>query len=379
MQCLLIKLIDRQYHIVFDSIGIKMSNWQKNIRKIVPYVAGEQPNRKDMVKLNTNENPYPPSELVKDTLGKLDIEKFRLYPDQEASILAEELSKYYEVDVKNIFTGVGSDDVLAIAFMAFFNSEKPILFPDITYSFYPVWADLYKVPYETKKLDKDFNIIKEDYCVENGGIIIANPNAPTSVLLALDEIEYIVKNNQDSIVIVDEAYIDFGGESAIPLTRKYDNLLVVQTFSKSRSMAGIRIGFAIGSEILMKAMRDIKHSINSYHLNLASIELGKAAVKDYKCFEDNCNKIIATREAAKLRLKELGFRFPDSKANFLFVTNDEFEAKEIYEYLRTKDIFVRYWDKPLIKDYLRITIGTNEQMERLYKALEDFIRNKKSA
>ncbi len=349
-----------------------MKAWEKNIRKVVPYVPGEQPKVDNIVKLNTNENPYPPAKGVSEVLDNFDTDILRLYPDPTIEELKTTLAKYYGVGVDEVFVGVGSDDVLAMAFLTFFNSNKPILFPDITYSFYPVWADLYKIPYECQKLDADFKMKKEDYYKENGGIIFPNPNAPTAIYNDLEFVEDIVKNNQESVVIVDEAYVDFGGESAIGLTKKYDNLLVVQTFSKSRSMAGMRIGYAIGSKDLIKAMEDVKYSFNSYTMNATAIKSGVEAVKDDAYFKETTGKIIATREATAKSLKALGFDMTDSKANFLFVTHKSLAAKDIYAYLRTKNIFVRYFNLPGIDNYLRITIGTDEQMDKLIKALGEY-------
>lgn len=351
-------------------------SWEKNVKKVVPYIAGEQPNKDKMIKLNTNECPYPPSPKVIEVLEKYESEneKFRLYPDTNAKELVSELAKFYDVEENMIFPGVGSDDVIANCFLTFFNSESPVLFPDITYSFYPVWADLYKIPYKTIPLNKDFTIKKEDYSEKNGGIIIPNPNAPTSVFEDLDTIEYIVKNNPDSIVIIDEAYVDFGGETAIPLVKKYDNLIVVQTFSKSRSMAGLRIGFAVGNEKIINYLNDVKNSINSYTLNTFSIAAGAASVRDVDYFDEIRNKVIDTRERTKKELKELGFDFPDSKANFLFATNKELDIPELYKYLRTKEIYVRHWDKPVLRDYLRISIGTDGEMDKFINEVKNYIK-----
>ena len=276
-----------------------MSQWKQWVRRVEPYVPGEQPAGTDLIKLNTNENPYPPAPGVQRALKEMDGAAFRKYPDPAAFGLVKVLAERYGVDEDRIFVGVGSDDVLGMAFLTFFNSDKPILFPDISYSFYPVWADLFQIPYRTPRLDQDFRIVKEDYLTENGGIIFPNPNAPTGLLMPLKEIEEIVSRNQDSVVIVDEAYIDFGGESAVRLTDQYDNLLVVQTFSKSRSMAGMRIGYAIGQPELIKALSDVKYSYNSYTLNLPSQILGVEAVKDEEYFRKTTGQIIAVREAAK--------------------------------------------------------------------------------
>lgn len=349
-----------------------MQAWRKNIRQVVPYVPGEQPQR-PVIKLNTNENPYPPAPAVQKVSSTLNTDCLKLYPDPECMSLRKELAEYYGFGTDNIFVGVGSDDVLSVAFLTFFNSDKNILFPDITYSFYSVWADVYNIKYEKVPVDENFKIRKEDYYKENGGIVFANPNAPTAICESLEFVEDIIKNNQDSIVIVDEAYIDFGGESALALVNKYDNLLVVQTFSKSRSMAGMRIGFAIGNPELIKAMSDVKYSINSYTMNQNSLKVGVEAVRDKEYFENCVNKIITTRENAKKELKALGFEMTDSKTNFLFVTHPKYNAKDIFEYLKTKDIYVRYFSSARIDNYLRITVGTDEEMNALIKELKEYI------
>ena len=350
-----------------------MKPFEKNIRKVVPYVPGEQPNKPNMVKLNTNENPYPPAPGVKEVLQGMDIDKLRLYPDPTIKLLVDELAKQYDINSDQVFVGVGSDDVLAMAFMTFFNSDKAILFPDITYSFYPVWCDLFRIPYEKPALDQNFNIVKEDYYKENGGIVLANPNAPTSIYEDLSVIEDIINKNQTSIVIVDEAYIDFGGTSALELINKYDNLLVVQTFSKSRSMAGMRIGYAMGQKDLIKALNDIKYSFNSYTMNQTAILAGVEAVRDNDYFKDTIDKICSTRSRTVERLRELGFSFPPSASNFLFATHAYIPAIEIFGALRDHNIYVRYFNLPRIDNYLRISIGTDQEMDRLIGYLETYI------
>jgi histidinol-phosphate aminotransferase len=349
------------------------NNWESYVRKVVPYTPGEQPQVTDVVKLNTNENPYPPSPSVRAILEDFEYGKMRLYPDPDSSVLVDAIAKRYNVKSSQVFAGVGSDDVLAIAFMTFFGSEKPVIFPNITYSFYDVWADVYRIPYKQIPLNSDFTINREDYITENGGIVIANPNAPTGVMETIENIEYIVKNNPDSVVIIDEAYVDFGGESCLPLVEKYENLLVVQTYSKSRSMAGMRIGFAIGSEKLIKYMNDVKFSINSYTMNPITQLCGAASMADEEYFRETVNRIIATRERSKARLADLGFVFPDSKTNFIFASPQKVSAQVIFEELKKRNIFVRYWNKPIICDYLRISIGTDEEMDRLFNALEEII------
>ena len=348
-------------------------SWEENVRKVVPYTPGEQPNKAHMIKLNTNECPYPPAPGVTEALAGLKPEDFRLYPDPNADSLVSVLAEYYGLEKENVFVGVGSDDVLALAFQTFFNSDRPIVFPQITYSFYDVWADLYKIPYEKKPLAADFHIRKEDYMGANGGVIFPNPNAPTGLLEDLSVIEEIVQANPDVVVIVDEAYIDFGGESALPLIKKYDNLLVVQTFSKSRAMAGMRIGYAMAQPELIKYLNDVKYSFNSYTLNSLTIEMGTAAILDEAYFKETTQKIIATRERTKEELRALGYRMDDSKSNFLFVTHDTISMEKLFEDLKKKDIYVRHFSKPeRIANYLRITIGTDEEMNTLIMFLKNY-------
>ena len=350
-----------------------MNKWENNVRKVVPYTPGEQPKDSGIIKLNTNENPYPPSPRVKEIMDNFDNSVMRLYPDTDSTVLVKALSEKYNVKPSQIFVGVGSDDVISMAFLTFFNSDKPVLFPDVTYSFYDVWADVYRIPYKTKALDENFRIRPDDYKCENGGVIFPNPNAPTGVFENLDTIEEIIRSNPDSIVIIDEAYIDFGGESCIPLTEKYENLLVVQTFSKSRSMAGMRIGFAIGNEKLIKFMNDVKFSINSYTMNPLSQLCGAEAVIDNDYFVKTTNEIIKTREYSKEKLTELGFTYPDSMSNFIFASHSEIDARVIFEELKKRKIYVRYWNKPRINNHLRITVGTKEEMDKLFEALKKIL------
>ena len=355
-----------------------MNPLEKNIRKVTPYVPGEQPNKPGMLKLNTNENPYPPSASVIKRLHSFDVSNLRLYPDSKSEVLVNALAKRYNVSPEQIFVGVGSDDVLAMSFLTFFNSKKPILFPDITYSFYDVWAEEFRIPFEKIPLDASFHIRKEDYNRECGGVIFPNPNAPTGEAESLADIEDIVRHHQDVVVVVDEAYIDFGGESALPLLERYENLLIVQTFSKSRAMAGIRIGYAIGSPQLIRWLNDVKYSFNSYTMNQLTLALGAAALEDEEYFQSIVHKIIATRERMKEKFSELGFVFGDSQSNFLFVTHRQLPAKNMFEYLRAQDIYVRYFNQPRIDNYLRITIGTDEEMDRLIAVLDGYIKNELS-
>ena len=350
-----------------------MKAFEKNIRKVEPYVPGEQPQRK-VVKLNTNENPYPPAPKVEEILRTFDAELLRKYPDPAAEVLVKALAEHYQVGADQVFVGVGSDDVLAMCFLTFFNSGRPIYFPDITYSFYKVWAELYRIPYELKSLDNEFHLVPEDYYGENGGVIFPNPNAPTGLYEDLDTVEDILKHNQDVIVIVDEAYIDFAGRSAVELIDKYENLIVVQTFSKARSMAGMRIGYAISNPSLIRYLNDVKYSFNSYTMDRTAIAAGVAAVEDKAYFDETCNKIIETREWTKKELKALGFSFQDSMSNFIFATHKTCPAKELFEALRGQHIYVRYFQEDRIDNFLRITVGTKEEMQKFIDFLKDYLK-----
>lgn len=351
-----------------------MENWEAYVRKVVPYVPGEQPQDERMIKLNTNENPYPPAPGVLRALKEFDTDKLRLYPEPTCKVLVDAIAKNYGLDSGQVFVGVGSDDVLAMIFLTFFNSKKPVLFPDITYSFYDVWADMLRIPYEVRALDENFLIKKEDYYGENGGVIFPNPNAPTGILMELSEIEDIIAHNRDVIVVVDEAYIDFGGVSALPLIEKYDNLLVVQTFSKSRSLAGMRVGYAMGNQKLIRYINDVKYSFNSYTMNQTALALGVEAIRDRAYFEETRQKIIDTREWTKKELKALGFMFGDSMSNFIFAAHERIPAKELFEALRKEHIYVRYFSKERIENYLRISIGTREEMETFVEFLKNYLQ-----
>lgn len=348
-------------------------SWEENVKSCVPYTPGDQPDRPGMIKINTNECPYPPSPGVTAALRELSGEQLRLYPDPSAGLLKESLAEYYGVDRDQVFVGVGSDDVLALCFLTFFNGKKPVLFPDVTYSFYDVWAKLFGIPYQRVSLDEAFCIRPEDYAVQNGGVIFPNPNAPTGVLESIELIEEVLKANPDSAVIVDEAYIDFGGRSSLCLLPKYENLLVVQTFSKSRAMAGMRIGFAIGNRKMISHLENVKFSFNSYTMNRPAIVCGAAALRDDAYFKSTVQKIVATRERVKKELSLLGFSFPDSKANFIFAAHRERPAEEIFEALKKNDIYVRYFKKPRTDNYLRISIGTDEEMDGLLSFLKSYL------
>ncbi|MBD8916718.1 MAG: histidinol-phosphate transaminase [Pseudobutyrivibrio sp.] len=350
-----------------------MGGWETYVRKVEPYVPGEQPKHK-VIKLNTNENPYPPSPKVQKIIDGFDAQQLRLYPDPEVSELIAAIAKNKGLDKEQVFVGVGSDDVLAMSFLTFFGSEQPILFPDITYSFYDVWAELFRIPYEQIPLQEDFRICVDDYKRKNGGIVIPNPNAPTGIAESLDAIEEIIAANPDSVVIIDEAYVDFGTKSAQELLKTYENLLVVQTFSKSRSLAGSRIGYAMGSKKLIAYLNDCKYSFNSYTMDRLTIQVGKASMEDEPYFTEQVHRIIETREWAKEQLKKLGFDFPDSKANFIFARHKEIVAEDIFAALKQRNIYVRYFKKPRIDNYLRITIGTKEEMEQLMNALQEILQ-----
>lgn len=350
-----------------------MNLWEKNLRNIEPYVPGEQSKKKNIVKINANENPYPPSPKAIEAIKNFNCSKLRFYPDANATEFKKAIAEFYNVLPENIFIGNGSDDVLAIAFQSFFNSNKPIVYPDITYSFYPVWCKLFNIAYENYPLTSDFRINPEDYKETNGGVVIPNPNAPTSLGEGKDFIEKIISYNQDSIVIVDEAYVDFGGFSSVELTKKYENLLVTGTFSKSRSLAGMRIGFAIGSKKLVAVMEAVKNSYNSYTVNSIAMAAGTAAIKDIKYFNETVSKVIATRNRVTSDLKQLGFTVLDSQTNFLFATNENINIKEYFEWLKNQNVFIRWFNQPKINNYVRITIGTDEEMNIFLNKTKEYL------
>lgn len=350
-----------------------MSPWGKNVRDVKPYTPGEQPQAANVIKLNTNENPYPPAPSVRKAMLDFEYDRLRLYPATSAEPLVSALADYHQLNEDQIFVGVGSDDVLAMSFLTFFNSDKPVLFPDITYSFYEVWAGLFRIPFECPPVDAQLHIHWEDYEKENGGVVIANPNAPTSVCENLDFICDILETNRNVVVIVDEAYIDFGGRSALELLPRYENLLVVRTFSKSRSMAGARIGFAAGSPALIRALNAVKNSFNSYTMNTPSVVMGIASIQGDVYFRQTVDRIKATRLMTEQALRDMNFEMPESKANFLFVTHPVIDAKALFMALRNENIYVRYFERPRIDNYLRITIGTDGEMDILLSFLRSYI------
>jgi histidinol-phosphate aminotransferase len=351
--------------------------WSAVVGGLTPYVPGEQPKLANLIKLNTNENPYPPSPKVlaaiQAELGD-DAARLRLYPDPNADLLKTSIAKRHALTPQHVFVGNGSDEVLAHVFMALLKHEQPILFPDITYSFYPVYCGLYGVDYRTVPLAGDFSIDPDDYCNRpNGGVIFPNPNAPTGCLLPLAAIEQMLQANPDSVVVVDEAYVDFGGESAITLVDRYDNLLVIHTLSKSRSLAGLRVGFAVGHPALIEALERVKNSFNSYPLDRLAIVGAVAAMEDDTYFEQTCQSVIATRETLTTALQDLGFEVLPSAANFIFARHPQYDAAELAKTLREQSIIVRHFKLPRIDQFLRITVGTDAECTQLAAVIKQIL------
>ena len=348
-------------------------SWQEKLRNVEPYQAGEQPKIKNLIKLNTNENPYHPGEKVISAISDFDAAILSLYPNPDADDLKHSLAQYHGLKDEQVFLGNGSDEVLALTFLTFFNGSDPVLFPNISYSFYPVYCDLYQMNYKEIILDQDFKMHVEDFKQPNSGIIFPNPNAPTGLLVSLDFIEEVLKSNPESIVVVDEAYIDFGGESAVTLLEKYPHLLITQTFSKFRSLAGIRLGVALGNQEIIAKLYDVKNSFNSYPIDNITQQIGLVSVLNSQDMKEKCQKVIQTREYTKRELKNLGFEMPDSYANFIFIKHPQKDAEEIFKKLRENGILVRYFKKPRIDQYLRVTIGTQEQMEIFIENIKKII------
>ncbi|MDR3225633.1 MAG: histidinol-phosphate transaminase [Clostridiales Family XIII bacterium] len=349
-----------------------MNNWRENLIHIEPYVAGEQKRVQGLIKLNTNENPFPPSPAVTDALRAYDTADFARYPDPGVKRLARVIAEQTGIPEDGIFVGNGSDEVLAFAFRAFFNSGKPVLFPDITYSFYPVWCRLFGIPYEEIPLDGDFRIRARDYGRENGGVVIANPNAPTGIAEEEAFFEHLLASNPASVVIVDEAYVRFGAHSVLPLLKKYENLFVARTFSKSMSMAGLRLGLGFGSPALISAIGSVKDSFNSYTVSSLQARVGAAAVADEAYYRAQTEKLLQTRDWFAASMRGLGFTVLESCANFVFVTHPEIPAEPLYVWLKERNILVRWFGKPRINNHLRITIGLDEEMEALLSALKEY-------
>ena len=347
--------------------------WSKRARDLVPYTPGEQPRQRNWIKLNTNENPYPPSQKALAAIRAAAGETLRLYPDPECTSLREALAATFDLKPAQVFVGNGSDEVLALCFQAFFDPERTILFPDVTYSFYPVFAGLYGLSYREVPLDERFGLPLESFVGDNGGVVIANPNAPTGRAVSLCDIRMLLEGNPESVVIVDEAYVDFGAQSAVPLIDSYPNLVVVQTMSKSRALAGLRVGFALGNENLIAALNSVKNSFNSYTLDRLALAGAEGALRDGDYLRAITMKISSTRDWAADRLKRMGFEVSDSAANFLFISHPDIPAKVLLDGLRERGILVRWWDKPRISNYLRITVGTDQEMEALCQALTQMI------
>lgn len=347
--------------------------WSRIVHDLKPYVPGEQPKGASLVKLNTNENPYGPSPKALEAIRFATSDRLRLYPDPNSHDLKQTIAQYYQLDESQVFIGNGSDEVLAHIFHALFQHDAPLLFPDISYSFYPVYSQLYQIDYQTIALQNDFSINVEDYRRSNGGIIFPNPNAPTGRLLALDDIETLLQFNADSVVVIDEAYIDFGGESAVKLIEQYPNLLVTQTLSKSRSLAGIRLGYALGHKDLIEGLIRVKDSFNSYPIDSLAIEAGVASFEDQDYFEQSCAKVIDSRELVTSELIELGFDVIPSTANFVFVRHPQYDAKELAAGLRKQGVIVRHFSQQGIEQYLRITVGRPEDNQQLLTVLDSLV------
>lgn len=348
--------------------------WSPLVQGLEPYVPGEQPKDKKYIKLNTNENPYPPSPLAIEAMKRAVDEDLRLYPDPNCEELIAVLAEKHHVDRNQVFVGNGSDEILAFAFAAFFDPSKPVLFPDITYSFYKVYAKFYNITPKLIPLDEQFNVQVSQYKGEHGGIIIPNPNAPTAMLLSLSEIRQLAEQNRDSIVIIDEAYIDFGGESAVTLVNECDNILVIQTLSKSRALAGLRVGFAFGHADLIEGLNRTKNSFNSYTLDRVALAGAIASIEDAAYFAQTNEKVIATRDHVIAELRKLEFIVTNSKANFVFISHPKFEAKVLFEKLRDQGILVRYFASHRIDQYLRVSIGTDGEMDAFLQAISQLVQ-----
>ena len=349
--------------------------WSELVRRLTPYVPGEQPKISNLVKINTNENPYGPSPKAIAAIAAETGNALRLYPDANSELFKQAVARFFAIEAKSVFVGNGSDEVLAHVFMALLQHDKPLLFPDISYSFYPVYCSLYNIEFETVPLDAEFGIRIDDYLArECGAIILANPNAPTSRLLSLAEIERLAAGKPDAVIVIDEAYIDFGGESAVPLTRRHPNLLVIQTLSKSRSLAGLRAGYAIGQPDLIEALERVKNSFNSYPLDRLANVGAAAAMDDVAWFEETRQRIIASRERLTQAMRKLGFEIPDSAANFIFARHPQHDAAELAAALRERAIIVRHFKLPRIDQHLRISVGTDEECDKLLTALAEILK-----
>jgi len=347
--------------------------WSKLVEGLDPYVPGEQPQDQQYIKLNTNESPYPPAPAVAQAIKNFEADSLRRYPDPQSHDLVTALANYYGLKPQQVFVGNGSDEVLAHAFQAFFKQEEKILFPDISYSFYPVYCALYEIEFERIALDAEFRIDFDGFRRANGGIIIPNPNAPTGIALKIAEIREMLADNPESVVIIDEAYVDYGTESACQLIPEFDNLLVVQTYSKSRNLAGLRLGFALGNENLIEALQRVKNSFNSYPVDSLTSAIGLATLGDEDYFQDCCRRVVASRERLAAELAELGFEVFPSSANFVFVRHPHSKAETLYLELKAAGILVRYFKTARIDDCLRITVGTEIECDALIDALNKIL------
>lgn len=348
--------------------------WNDLAHKLDPYVPGEQPKDKKYIKLNTNENPYAPSPKVIEAIRQAADDSLRLYPDPNCDDLRQAIARSFSLSSDEVFIGNGSDEVLAFSFMAFFSSEKPVLFADITYSFYKVYANLCNLQTKMIPLDENFKIPIDEFCIQNGGVVLPNPNAPTGDYIPIEDLRRILDKCWNCVVIIDEAYIDFGGESAVQCIKEYPNLLVIRTLSKSASLAGLRVGFALGHKDLIEGLNRLKNSINSYTIDRLALAGAKAAIEDEDYFKETSLKICSTRERTSAALREMGFKVLDSKANFIFISHTEFAAKNLFQELRNRGVLVRYFNQPRIDNFLRVSIGTDDEMDKLISNLREIIK-----
>jgi histidinol-phosphate aminotransferase len=347
--------------------------WSQRTHELSPYTPGEQPQDTQYIKLNTNENPYPPSPLAIEAMQQAVSDDLRLYSDPHANTLKQAIADFYQVDISNVFVGNSSDEVLAHSFVGLLKQDKPLLYPDISYSFYPSYIKLFNIKAQAIPLDDGLGINFSNYQQDNGAIVFPNPNAPTGIAVTLDVIDNLAQQHPDSVILIDEAYIDFGGETAVPLTQKYDNIVVVQTFSKSRSLAGLRVGFAIAPAELVEGLERVKNSFNSYPLDRIAIQGAAASIQDKAYFEQTCQKIIKTRASTETALQALGFKTLPSSSNFIFATTNKMPAETLYLTLKQQGILVRYFNKPRIGNYVRISIGTDEEMEAFIRAIKEIL------
>lgn len=348
--------------------------WNDHVKTLKPYVPGEQPKDKKYIKLNTNENPYGPSKKVLESVKKATCDDLKLYPDPTCSDLSAEIAEYYGLNKDEVFLGNGSDEILAFVFMTFFQKGRKVLFPEISYTFYNVYAEMFNLDYELIKLDENFDIPLAQFNQKNGGIIFPNPNAPTGKYIDTKSIIEVIENNTDTVVVVDEAYIDFGGKSMVEYINKYPNLLVIQTFSKSRSLAGLRVGFAMGNAQLIEGLNRVKNSFNSYTIDRLALAGAMEAIRDDDYFNETRNKIMKTREETVRKLEELDFKVLKSQANFIFIKHNHAKGQYLYEELKNNGILVRHFNRDRIEDYLRVTIGTDQEMDVLIEKLKYILK-----